>query len=233
MSDSGVDTIRIVLVEDDAPTRQRLQQALATDPRFAVEAFGCLADARAAIAARVPHVLVTDLELPDGHGTTLAAEVHAAHPEVEILVVSVLCDEQNVVAAIASGASGYVLKDALPEDLPATVRQVLAGDSPLSPGIARFLLRRIQPHGPKPVPASAADADEIAAAEANRIGLTRREVDILWGIAKGLTYNEIADNLGLSPNTVPNYIKSIYRKLEVNSRGEAVFEALSRNLIRM
>lgn len=227
-------SIRIVLVEDDAPTRRRLHDALASDPGFDVVSFECLADARAAIAKRVPDVLVTDLELPDGHGTTLTAEVHAAHPSVEILVISVLCDEQNVVAAIASGASGYVLKDALPEDLAATVRQVLAGESPLSPAIARYLLRRIQPHEVKsPRAVDDAAADEIAAAEANRIGLTRREVDILWGIAKGLTYHEIAAHLGLSRMTVPNYIKSIYRKLEVNSRGEAVFEAISRNLIRL
>lgn len=225
--------IRIVLVEDDAPTRRRLRDALAADPEFDVVAFECLGDARAAIAEQVPDVLVTDLELPDGHGTTLAAEVHAAHPSVEILVISILCDEQNVVAAIASGASGYVLKDALPEDLAKTVRQVLAGESPLSPAIARYLLRRIQPHEARPAPTPAEAADEIAAAEANRIGLTRREVDILWGIAKGLSYNEIAEHLGLSRKTVPNYIKSIYRKLEVNSRGEAVFEAISRNLIRM
>ena len=187
--------VRIVLVEDDAPTRRRLQDALASDPAFEVVACDCLADARAAIAARVPDVLVTDLELPDGHGANLTAEVRAAHPKVEILVISVLCDERNVVNAIAAGASGYVLKDALPEDLADTVRQ--DKDAP------------------------------------GRLGLTRREVDILWGIAKGLTYNEIAENLGLSKQTVPNYIKSIYRKLEVNSRGEAVFEAISRNLIRM
>ena len=224
--------VHIVLVEDDAPTRRRLQEALSLDPGFEVEAFDCLADARTAIARRVPDVLVTDLELPDGHGTTLAAEVHAAHPSVEILVISVLCDEQNVVAAIASGASGYVLKDALPEDLASTVRQVLAGESPLSPAIARYLLRQVRPRDASPSP-DPATADEVAAAEANRIGLTRREVDILWGIAKGLTYNEIAAHLGLSRMTVPNYIKSIYRKLEVNSRGEAVFEAISRNLIRM
>ncbi|HET8818113.1 MAG TPA: response regulator transcription factor [Xanthomonadaceae bacterium] len=225
--------LRIVLVEDDGPTRRRLQEALASDPAFDVVACECLADARDAIARVVPDALVTDLELPDGHGTTLAAEVHAAHPSVAILVISVLCDEQSVVAAIASGASGYVLKDALPEDLTRTVRQVLAGEAPLSPAVARYLLRRIQPHDAKPAPATAKEGDMVAMAEANRIGLTRREVDIMWGIAKGLTYNEIAENLGLSKKTVPNYIKSIYRKLEVNSRGEAVFEALSRNLITM
>ncbi|MDQ2702291.1 MAG: response regulator transcription factor [Pseudomonadota bacterium] len=217
--------VRIILVEDDDPTRRRLHDALAADAEFQVESFGNLADARAAIAKQPPHVLLTDLELPDGHGTSLTAEVHAAHPSVEILVISVLCDEPNVVAAISAGASGYIVKDALPEDIGTTVRQVLQGHSPLSAAIARYLLRRLQPAEAPPV-----DAD--SAAEAN-LGLTAREIDILWGIAKGMTYNEIADGLGISRMTVPNYIKSIYRKLEVNSRGEAVFEAVSRKLIKL
>lgn len=215
-------TIRILLVEDDDPTRLRLQGALAADAEFEVTAVANLADARASIAQQPPHVLLTDLELPDGHGTRLTAEVHAAHPQVEILVISVLCDERNVVAAIASGASGYIVKDALPEDIGITVRQVLQGHSPLSAAIARYILRQVQPARSGEAPATG-----------DRLGLTAREVDILWGIAKGMTYNEIADGLGISRKTVPNYIKSIYRKLEVNSRGEAVFEAISRNLIRL
>lgn len=213
-------SIRILLVEDDDPTRRRLHDALAADDEFEVASVSNLADARAAIEQQPPHVLLTDLELPDGHGTTLTAEVHAQHPTVEILVISVLCDEHNVVAAIAAGASGYIVKDALPEDIGNTVRQVLQGHSPLSAAIARYILRRVQPLAD----AAANDAD---------LGLTPRELDILWGIAKGMTYNEIADGLGISRNTVPNYIKSIYRKLEVNSRGEAVFEAISRKLIRL
>ncbi len=211
--------VRILLVEDDDPTRRRLHDALAADAEFEVTAVANLSDARAAIARQPPHVLLTDLELPDGHGTSLTAEVHASHPTVEILVISVLCDERSVVAAIASGASGYIVKDALPEDIGDTVRQVLRGESPLSAAIARYLLRRLQ-----------SPADDVPA---DRLGLTPREIDILWGIAKGMTYNEIADGLGISRKTVPNYIKSIYRKLEVNSRGEAVFEAISRQLIRL
>lgn len=216
-----MDQVRILLVEDDPPTRRRLHDALAADPGFEVSSVGNLADARAAIAADPPKVLVTDLELPDGHGTALTAEVHLNHPGIEILVISVLCDERNVVAAIAAGASGYIVKDALPEDIGHTVREVLQGHSPLSAAIARYILRRLQPDAPRVQEGNA------------QLGLTRREVDILWGIAKGLTYNEIADGLGISRKTVPNYIKSIYRKLEVNSRGEAVFEALTRNLIQL
>jgi DNA-binding NarL/FixJ family response regulator len=216
-------SIRVLLIEDDDPTRRRLYEALSADPEFEVEAVSNLGDARVAIARQVPHVLLTDLELPDGHGTSITAEVHARHPEVEILVISVLCDERSVVAAIASGASGYIVKDALPEDIGATVRQVLQGESPLSAAIARYLLRQLQ------VPAASAPSTPIG----KTLDLTARETDILWGIAKGMTYNEIADGLGISHKTVPNHIKNIYRKLEVNSRGEAVFEAITRQLIRL
>jgi len=217
--------VRILLLEDDAPTRERLHAALAAEPGFEVVAVGTVAAAREELARQPPHVLVTDLELPDGHGVALTAEVRASHPAVEVLVISVLCDERSVVAAISAGASGYIVKDALPEDMAATVRQVLRGESPLSAAIARYLLRQLQPARPQ------AAADEAASADG--LSLTRRETDILWGIAKGMSYNEIADNLGISRKTVPNYIKSIYRKLEVNSRGEAVFEAISRKLIRL
>ncbi len=220
--------VRILLLEDDAPTRDRLEGALAAEPAFEVVAVGTVAAAREQIERCPPRVLVTDLELPDGSGIALTADVRAAHPSIEILVISVLCDERSVVAAIAAGASGYVVKDALPEDIGATVHQVLRGESPLSAAIARYLLRRLQP-----APAqAAADGAERACADEG-LGLTPRETDILWGIAKGMTYHEIADGLGISRNTVPNYIKSIYRKLEVNSRGEAVFEAISRKLISL
>ncbi|HLT76586.1 MAG TPA: response regulator transcription factor [Ferrovibrio sp.] len=217
------DPVRILLVEDDPPTRRRLSTALAADPGFAVREAGTLAEGRAIMAETPPDVLITDLNLPDGHGTSLIREGHAAFPEMEILVISALSDERTVVAAIAAGASGYVLKDALPEDIADTVRQVRQGHSPISAAIARYILRRLPPQEE-----AAAPADQDAGQAAR---LTKRETDILWGIAKGFTYNEIADNLGVSRSTVPSYIKSIYRKLEVNSRGEAVFEAINRGLI--
>ena len=219
-------TIRVLLVEDDGPTRHRLHDALVADSEFEVVSVANLTAARAEIALQPPHVLLTDLELPDGHGTSLTAEVHASHPSIEIVVISVLCDEPNVVAAIVAGASGYIVKDALPNDICDTVRQVLKGYSPLSPAIARYILRMARPpQDPRP--------DQAIPAASDMLGLTEREVDILWGIAKGMSYNEIGDGLGLSRKTVPNYIKSIYRKLGVNSRGEAVFEAMSRKMITL
>jgi DNA-binding NarL/FixJ family response regulator len=213
--------ITILLVEDDPPTLWRLQDAL-VKAGFDVAAAATLGEARASLAARVPRVLLTDLQLPDGHGVELIREMRQRHPDTEIMVISALGDEETVISAITVGATGYILKDAFPSDIAATVRDLVAGHSPISASIARFIVRRTQssvepPRGP-----------EIDIAR-----LTPREIDILWGIAKGFSYAEIATNLGMSRQTVPGHIKSIYRKLEVHTRGEAVFEAVQQGLIKL
>lgn len=215
--------IEVLLVEDDAPTRWRLQDALGKDGAFAVTAAATAAEARARLAQAAPRVLLTDLHLPDGHGLDLIRETRQRHPETEIMVISILGDEESVIAAIRQGATGYLLKDAFPTDIAATVRDLVAGHSPISASIARFIVRRTQAQ------AAAAPAPQAL----NTARLTPREIDILWGIAKGFSYADIAEHLGLSRQTVPGHIKNIYRKLEVNTRGEAVFEALQQGLIRL
>jgi len=196
--------ITILLVEDDPPTLWRLQDAL-VKAGFDVAAAATLGEARASLAARVPRVLLTDLQLPDGHGVDLIREVRQRHPATEIMVISALGDEETVISAITVGATGYILKDAFPSDI-----------------AARFIVRRTQ------VQAEPPRGPEIDTAK-----LTPREIDILWGIAKGFSYAEIATNLGMSRQTVPGHIKSIYRKLEVHTRGEAVFEAVQQGLIKL
>jgi DNA-binding NarL/FixJ family response regulator len=213
--------ITILLVEDDPPTLWRLQDAL-VKAGFDVAAAATLGEARASLTARVPRVLLTDLQLPDGHGVGLIREMRQRHPDTEIMVISALGDEETVISAITVGATGYILKDAFPSDIAATVRDLVAGHSPISASIARFIVRRTQtqagpPRGP----------------EIDTARLTPREIDILWGIAKGFSYAEIATNLGMSRQTVPGHIKSIYRKLEVHTRGEAVFEAVQQGLIKL
>jgi len=212
--------VGILLVEDDAPTCWRLQDAL-TKAGFAVRAAGTLAEARAALAERAPGVLLTDLKLPDGHGVELIRETRQRLPETEIMVIPALGDEESVISAITVGATGYLLKDAFPTDIATTVRDLVAGHSPISASIARFIVRRTQ------------KAEPAAGPPLNTAKLTPREIDILWGIAKGFSYAEIADHLGLSRQTVPGHIKSIYRKLEVHTRGEAVFEAVQQGLIKL
>jgi DNA-binding NarL/FixJ family response regulator len=213
--------ISILLVEDDPPTNWRLKDAL-EKAGFDVAAAMTLAEARASLEKRKPRVLLTDLQLPDGHGIELIRETRTRLPDTEIMVISILGDEESVISAITVGATGYILKDAFPTDIAATVRELVAGHSPISASIARFIVRRTQaaiepPQGP----------------QLNTTKLTPREIDILWGIAKGFSYAEIAGHLGMSKQTVPGHIKSIYRKLEVHTRGEAVFEAVQQGLIKL
>jgi len=213
--------ITVLLVEDDAPTLWRLQDAL-TSAGFEVATAATLAEARAALAQHAPRVLLTDLQLPDGHGSELIRETRQRFPDTEIMVISILGDEESVISAITVGATGYLLKDAFPTDIAATVHELVAGHSPISASIARFIVRRTQSHAePAPLPTL------------NTARLTPREIDILWGIAKGFSYAEIAGHLGLSRQTVPGHIKNIYRKLEVHTRGEAVFEAVQQGLIKL
>jgi DNA-binding NarL/FixJ family response regulator len=213
--------ISILLVEDDPPTNWRLKDAL-EKAGFDVAAAMTLAEARASLEARKPRVLLTDLQLPDGHGIALIRETRARLPDTEIMVISILGDEESVISAITVGATGYILKDAFPTDIAATVRELVAGHSPISASIARFIVRRTQ-----------STAEPPPGPQLNTTKLTPREIDILWGIAKGFSYAEIASHLGMSKQTVPGHIKSIYRKLEVHTRGEAVFEALQQGLIKL
>ncbi|MGY3618759.1 response regulator [Bradyrhizobium sp. USDA 10063] len=218
---SAAQAISILLVEDDAPTSWRLQDALAK-AGYDVRAAATLAEARAAFADGPPRVLLTDLKLPDGHGVELIRETRQRFPETEVMVISALGDEESVISAITVGATGYLLKDAFPTDIATTVRDLVAGHSPISASIARFIVRRTQDSA---VPAQGPPL--------NTAKLTPREIDILWGIAKGFSYAEIATHLGLSRQTVPGHIKNIYRKLEVHTRGEAVFEAVQQGLIKL
>lgn len=211
--------ISILLVEDDEPIRKRMGKILAAaEPLELVATAATLEEGRQLCRQHAPAVLITDLKLPDGSGLDLIRETRQIHPATEIMVVSALGDERNVLAAVAAGASGYILKDSASVDLVASVLDLVSGCSPISTSIARTIVRRLQnkPAAAAPPPA-----------------LTERETDVLWGIAKGLTYNEVSDSLKISRNTVMTHIKNIYRKLEVNSRGEAVFAAINHNIISL
>jgi len=210
----------ILLVEDDTPTRERLSQIIDGHKQFVLlAACANLSEGLAELEKHNPDVLLTDLGLPDGHGTTLIREARNKDEHIEIMVISVFGDERNVLNAIEAGAAGYLLKDGNPEYMTDSILELVAGGSPISPSIARHLLRRFNKRVEVP------EKDESAPS------LTKRETEVLQGVAKGLTYNEVADMLGMSPNTITSHIKHIYRKLEVRSRSEAVFEAVQLGLI--
>ena len=134
-------------------------------------------------------------------------------------------DEEHVVASIQAGATGYVLKDSLPDEFVALIRELRAGGSPISPLIARKLLRTFRT--PKPAPAVPA-ASASAAPDA---GLTPREAEVLGLVAKGFAFAEVARLLEMSPHTVTAHVKKVYHKLAVHSRGEAVYEATRMGLL--
>jgi DNA-binding NarL/FixJ family response regulator len=160
--------------------------------------------------------------LPDGHGVALIRALRTRQPAAEAMVISVLADDRTVIDAIEAGASGYLLKDSDAINIIDAIAELLDGRSPISPAIARTLVRRLANRDAAAVP----PGEEVER-------LTPREMDILWGIAKGFTYGELAESLQISKHTVPVHIKNIYRKLHANNRSEAVYEASRRGLIRL
>jgi DNA-binding NarL/FixJ family response regulator len=217
MEPSQVRPIKVALVEDDDEARGRLVASIRSDP--SLELTGEYRDGAEAIrglARSVPDVLLVDLGLPDMHGLDLVRRVSAEHPDCDILVVTIFGDEQSVIGALEAGARGYLLKGALEHDIALDIRQLRHGGSPLSPVIARQVLKRLVPERTEQTPGEA---------------LTPRESEILNAIARGFSYAETAGLMQISVQTVHSHLKNIYRKLAVHSKTEAVFEADRRRLL--
>lgn len=204
---------KLLLVEDDGPTRDWLVGALADCPEVQLDhACASVAEALAWLASHRVDIVLTDLGLPDGSGLEVIRAA-AADPGCEILVLSIFGDETNVLAAIDAGASGYLLKDGSLDSLREHLDCLKSGGSPLSPRIARTLIRRTR---------ETAAPDGAAAQGASP--LSERELEVLIGIGKGFSYAEVATALLVSTNTVRTHIRRIYEKLSVNSRTEALYE---------
>jgi len=211
----------ILIVEDDVATQNWLAAELLTMPGVHVNCCASVAEACQWLALNKPDIVLVDLGLPDGSGTEVIRYVGSHHTGCEALVISVFGDESHVVAAIEAGASGYLLKDSSVDQLGEHLQHLRQGGSPLSPQIARTLIRRQQSPRPalKPEKNSEENLQDLHTAD-----LTPREIEVLTLIAKGFSYQEAAHLLDVSANTVRTYIKRIYQKLSVNSRSEAVFE---------
>lgn len=219
----------VLLVEDDAPTRAHLARAIEAHPQLdLLAARGTFGEARDDLNATAPDVLLTDLGLPDGSGIDLIRHARQHTPKAQIMVVTVFGDEKNVISSIEAGASGYLLKDGTSEAIGESVLQLMDGGSPMSAPIARRLLERFRSEAP---PAEASSTGEPP--KRPRASLTSRETEILQLIAKGFSFPEIASLLSISAHTVTSHVRHIYEKLEVNSRGEAVYEAVQQGLIKM
>lgn len=216
---------RVMVVEDDALTSAALCLSIKAEPSLSLMAvFDSMQPALAWMQTGVLDVLLTDLGLPDGSGIELIRACRRRHPHCDIMVLTMSADETDVLACIEAGASGYLLKGTHKSDIARSVMSLREGGAPMSPAIARMVLERVRAGQPVAV-----SADKAARTDTR---LTKREKVILDLIARGDTYGSIATMLTVSVGTVQTHIKSIYGKLSVHSRGEAVFEAQRQGLLK-
>jgi DNA-binding NarL/FixJ family response regulator len=215
-------TIRTAIVEDEPALRKMIVSLLQADPDYAVVAeFSEGGAAIAAIPRLAPDIVLVDIGLPDMSGIDVIQNLKVLCPQCNILVVTTFGDEKTVTSALEAGADGYLLKGTSWEELRRDIHSLQDGGSPLSPMIARTLLNRLK---------SRSDGEKTGSGR--EMNLTRRECEILEMIAKGFSYTETSKICGISAATVHSHLKSIYRKLEVHSKTEAVYEARRRSLIR-
>ncbi len=207
--------VRVVIADDHSMVREGLVALLSSVDGYEVVAQASTGSAalRETVTLR-PDVLVLDIGLPDLNGIEVARRVTKAAPTVNILMLTMFDDDDSVLAAIRAGALGYVLKGAGADEIMRAIVSVAAGEAIFGPGLARRALKLIS-----------SEPAEPAFSE-----LTRREREVLELIAAGLSNPVIATRLGLSLNTISNHISSIFAKLQVENRGEAIVRARSAGL---
>lgn len=221
--------LNILIVEDDPVFRARFAGIVETCADFQLlAAVGSCAEARACLASAKPDVLLCDLGLPDGDGADIVREACRAYPDLDAMVITVFGDEGHVLRSLEAGATGYLLKDSLPENFVATTKMLHEGGSPINPIIARRLLKRfggLARESPRGTDRHAEPTTPSLLSEREGEG------EVLQLVAKGYNVAEIGGLLKISPHTVSSHIKNIYRKLKASTRGEAVYEASRRQLI--
>ena len=203
---------RIVIIEDDPVVRQYFLRIIATEPAYDIIGMAPDLAAGRALIRLEPDLFLMDIGLPDGNGFELVPEIKAACA-AKALIISTFGDRDTVVKALSAGADGYLLKDSTPAQVLDAIAITLDGGAPVSPAAAVYLLELLRQPQPIAAPAPTPSSDER---------LTAREAELLAAFAEGQSYKEAARTLGISPHTVGNHVKSIYRKLEVNSRSEAI-----------
>lgn len=230
---------RVLIVEDDSQTREFFADSVSRCEQLVlVGSLGSVAEARAWLqdAGHGVDVLLVDLGLPDGSGLEVIRYARQLHPQCEPLVISMFGDEDNVLASIEAGALGYIHKDSTPENVADSIVEMKLGASPISPMIARRVLSKYlslhatRSQEPAAKGASAAPALAVTPPP-GKVVLSGKEQEVLELIARGFSYAETARLQSVSVHTVRSHIKSLYGKLAVHSKNEAVFEAAKMGLL--
>ena len=206
--------IRVLIADDHAMVREGLRALLSSMDGY--ELVGTATTGADAIREAIllkPDLLVLDIGFPDLSGIEVVRRLAKATPMVKILMLTMYDDDESILAAVRAGALGYVLKGADTDDLLRAITAVAAGEAIFGPGLARRVLQALS-----------------APQEPAFTELTRREREVLELIASGMSNQAIAAKLGLSVNTISNHISSIFGKLQVSSRAEAIVRARSAGL---
>ena len=211
-------TISVAVIEDDPRLSELLRLLLDGTPGYRCSAtFGSVEEALEGMPSPAPDVVLLDVHLPGVRGSTGVALLRARFPRLQILMLTVYSEDNLVFEAICNGAVGYLLKRTPPAALLAAITDAHGGGAPMSPEIARKVLgvfRTLRPAPPE-------DAG----------GLTPREVQLLRLLGEGHSYESAGANLAVTINTVRKYVRSIYDKLHVHSKSEAVSKAIRAGLI--
>lgn len=209
---SNRDPIKVALVDDDEGIRTSLAALIRREPAFRL--VGDYANAETAvmeIPQHRPDVVLMDINLPGMNGVECVRQLKGALPQVQFLMLTVYEDSDSLFNSLKAGASGYLLKRTASERLLDAIRDVHDGGSPMSPQLARRVVMFF---------------NQPAATESTMARLTAGEREFLDQLAKGYAYKEIADRMNISIDTVRSYVRTVYEKLHVHSRTEAVVKYL-------
>ena len=209
----------ILLLEDLPEIRAWLRKlVLEVFPEAHLSESARVHDAIELVQAIKFDLALIDLGLPDGSGVDVVTKLRDMQPEAQSVVVTIHDDDEHLFPALQAGAFGYILKEQARELIIEQLQRISSGEPPLSPSIARRVMAYFAAKS-KPQAMSASSASVPA------VSLTERETEVLLRVAKGYTLPEIGVQLGLSRHTIADYVKQIYRKLNVSSRAEAALEA--------
>ena len=214
--------VRVMVVDDHPMWREGVARDLAEAGHHVVASCGEGRQAIRVVSAARPDVVVLDLQLPDVSGVEVIRGLRAAWPQVRVLMLSASGEQQGVLDAVKAGATGYLLKSAALAEFLDAVRRTAAGEPVFTPGLAGLVrgeYRRLAAGGPAP-----------GGGEDSAPRLTEREPEVLRLVAKGMSYKQIAERLGLSHRTVQNHVQNTLGKLQLHNRVELTRYAIERGL---